>query len=221
MDLAPADLKDFWAEFGPRRKKFDNDFWWEDPAIVRDYFRGSDDFQPHPSGCATKNKRGEIDIVVEGVVVVAPFLLLRAILKKNLLRVRVVTKLIAQDRDCVTQGVHETWCTLMIIMQEQPACAISAPESGTRLHYFVSVTKPVLIENAGEHVVLSNQWDFSKVPRKRFAQGRARTISLEARQYAPVPDWVLGKIAMSGAAKFRLMAKNLRRSREDEGGIAS
>ena len=183
--------------------------------IVRDYFRESEeDGKPHPSGSATKNERGEVDIVVEGTFVIAPLLFLRTIVKMPCHQVRVVTKLLAQDRDCVTQEIHETWSTLMVILQP----GNYELECGARMHYFVSVTKPVLIEDAGGHPVLSNQWDFSKVSQKRFARGRARTISVEARQYAPVPDYVLGKIAMGGAAKFRLLAENLHvhRSREGE-----
>ena len=178
--------------------------------MMRDYFRGSEDFQPHPSGSATKNERGEVDIVVEGTFVIAPLLFLRTIVKMPCHQVRVVTKLLAQDRDCVTQEIHETWCTLLVILQWDNYAA----ECGPRMHYFLSVTKPVLIEDVGGHPVLSNQWDFSTVFQKRFARGRARTIVVEARRYAPVPDYVLGWIAMSGAAKFRLSAENLRRSRE-------
>ena len=220
QDLAPIHQKEFWSEFGPDRKLFDNNFFFQDTRIVRDYLNARQGFKPHPSGRAIKNELGEVDIVMEGRLVVAPFLLIRAILKMPVLRVRCITKLLAQDRDYVTGEVHETWCSIMIIERQgqpdvmPPSGNQFEPEEGFRLHYFVAVTKPVLIEmDENSHAVLSNQWDFSALPKKRFAQGRARTISVDARRYAPVPDYVLGKIAMSGARKYQIMAENFRRSR--------
>ena len=219
QDLAPIHQKEFWAEFGPDRKLFDNNFFWQDTRVVRDYFNARQGFKPHASGRARKNPLGEVDVVIEGRLVVAPFLLIRAILKMPVNRVRIITKLLAQDRDYVTGEVHETWCSLMIVERQgqpdvmPPSGSEFEPEEGLRLHYFVSVTKPVLIEmDQNSHAVLSNQWTFSGLSKKRFARGRARTISVDARRYVPVPDYVLGKIAMSGARKYQSMAENFRRS---------